>query len=66
MAHEDEQEGIEMEMFDKDSLVIAGIIILTAFWVYMVPSQAAPMVNTVMGGLLGYLGASSKNMGGTK
>jgi len=51
------------KIFDKDSLVIAGVIVITAFWIYMSKEQAAPMVNTILGGLLGYLGASSKNVG---
>lgn len=47
-------------IIDKDSLIVVGIIVLTAFWIFMAKDQAAPMLNTVMGGLLGYLGASTR------
>lgn len=47
-------------IIDKDSLIIGGIVLLSAFWIYMQPQAAAPMINTVLGGLLGYLGGVSR------
>lgn len=51
---------------DTNNLIIGGVILLSAFWIYMVKDQAAALLNTVMGGLLGYLGASVKSIIETK
>jgi hypothetical protein len=45
---------------DTNNLIIGGVILLTAFWIYMQPSAASNQLNIVTGGLLGYLGASVK------
>jgi hypothetical protein len=45
---------------DTNNLIIGGVILLSAFWIWMVKSEASALLNTVMGGLLGYLGASVK------
>jgi VIT1/CCC1 family predicted Fe2+/Mn2+ transporter len=45
---------------DTNNLIIGGVILLAAFWIFMSKEQAAPLLNTVTGGLLGYLGASVK------
>jgi hypothetical protein len=45
---------------DTNNLIIGGVILLAAFWVFVVRAEAAPLLNTVAGGLLGYLGASAK------
>ncbi len=48
---------------DKDTTIIGGVVLLTAFWIFMSkdPAQAASQINLVTGGLLGYLGASVQN-----